>query len=738
MIMIYSKKSRFFSEAMCFGLVFTVFSSAIFAQDNVGEDSTVVYQADYFTEFNPITAQDMVDRIPGIGTTTGGGSFNGGPPRGFSGGGGSRRSPSSGGRGLGSGRSGGNEILINGKRTAGKNNQTSGQLDRITANQVNYIEIIRGTSGELDVRGSGQVVNIVLFEELSNTSISYDVNMDRYLDHTVEPGGSLSLSGQSGALGYVLNGSLIPGYDHNISKENSILGDFSPNDLIREERVREQDNYELSANLNYEFTPNSTARFNALFAENDNTTEVVRHTTDLKVVPNLLSREREDIPSEQDNWEIGGDYEFIRSNGGRFKILFINNESNRASIRERFDVASDNSGKKNLFLDTASTTRERIVRSSYTFDIFESQDIELGAERAQTILDSNLALGISGIDGAPSAALGGLIPVAVSNANSSVEEIRYEPFAIHNWIINARMSLETTLLYESSEISQTGDISNKRDFNFLKPKVDFRYDVTPQLQLRGTIEKVVNQLSFADFVAANDEDDDDSNTLAGNANLRQEWLWKYDLNAEYRLPNDVGVVSGNLYYHEHHDVIERIDVSPHKDSVQSANGNIGDGEMYGIRLNASIRMRMIDMPNLLLTSSVTVQKSTITDPFLQIDRRFQFDARGFNSMGFRHDILRWNFNWGAQWMNRYDGNNKRYDVDDIELIAGDPWLMLFGEYKDQRGITYRLDVSGAANGLGCRERQRFVGRISAGILEEIEDRCSNSGRVLTFKVTGTF
>ena len=144
------------------------------------------------------------------------------------------------------------------------------------------------------------------------------------------------------------------------------------------------------------------------------------------------------------------------------------------------------------------------------------------------------------------------------------------------------------------------------------------------------------------------------------------------------------------------------------------------------------------MPNLLLTSSVTVQKSTITDPFLQIDRRFQFDARGFNSMGFRHDILRWNFNWGAQWLNRHDDNNKRYDVDDIELVAGDPRLMLFGEYKDRRGITYRLDVSGALNGLGCRERQRFVGRISEGILEEVEDRCSNSGRVLTFKVTGTF
>jgi len=119
--------------------------------------------------------------------------------------------------------------------------------------------------------------------------------------------------------------------------------------------------------------------------------------------------------------------------------------------------------------------------------------------------------------GIPSAGFGGLVPVPVSNANSSVEEIRYEPFIIHNWVFNPRMSLETTLLYETSGIEQSGDVSNKRDFDFVKPKIDFRYDLTPQLQLRGTIEKEVNQLSFSDFVAANDEQDDDSNTQAGNS-----------------------------------------------------------------------------------------------------------------------------------------------------------------------------------------------------------------------------
>ena len=40
-------------------------------------------------------------------------------------------------------------------------------LQRIASSQVQEIQIIRGTSGDLDVRGSGQIINVVLFEELS-------------------------------------------------------------------------------------------------------------------------------------------------------------------------------------------------------------------------------------------------------------------------------------------------------------------------------------------------------------------------------------------------------------------------------------------------------------------------------------------------------------------------------------------------------------------------------------------
>ena len=728
-------------------LLISLISKTVFAQENVGDDSTVRYPADYFAEWSPVTAQDMLDRIPGMDSSGGfgppgggGGGFSGGfggggPPPGFFGRGGG----GGGGRGFGGGNRG-SEILINGKRTAGKNNSTGGQLSRITSDQVNYIEIIRGTSGELDVRGSSQVVNIVLYDTFTDASLQYQAQALQTDNNEISPSGSLSYSGQVGGLNYLVSASHSDSYTKSISKENSILGDLSPNDKIYEERTSEGKNTAISANLDYELNINSSARLNALFSDGDRPGDVIRRTTDLTTQPNIASYQRESAPSENDNWEIGGDYEYNTDSGSRYKILFISNEFTNSTTRERFELVGGGKEEKNLFLDSGSTTRERIVRGSYTFDIFSgAQDLEIGAERAQTILDSKLALGVINPLGTPSEAAGGLVPVSLDNANSEVEEIRYEPFLIHNWVINSRMSLESSLLYEDSEITQRGDVSKKRDFSFLKPKVDFRYDLTPTWQIRGTIEKIVQQLTFNDFVAATDLQDEDTNVQAGNANLQQEWYWNYEISSEFRLPNDVGVLSGRLFYEDWHDRIERLDVTSDEKNLLSANGNIGDGELYGLELNSSIRMRMIDMPNLLLTASLSAEDSKIIDPFLGIERRMLGSFRGRNTLGFRHDITRWNLNYGVNWSNLWDGNRIRYDIDDIELSAGDPFWSAFIEWVSPNNMTFRLDALRIINnGQFCRERQRFAGRISSGIIEEIEDQCTASGPTVSLRVSGTF
>ena len=258
----------------------------------------------------------------------------------------------------------------------------------------------------------------------------------------------------------IVSASAVPGYNYTEMREKSILPGELPNDFIDQTQIRDNATYTLSTNLDYQFSSRSSARFNALMAQDDNPTEVERLTVDLKGQGFEHSLEREDIPGTNTNWEVGGDYEFRRGNGDRFKVLGIANENDTTNTRERWDVLDDLREQKNLFLDTASTLGERIIRGSYTTDLTGGQSVEFGVERAQTILDSKLALGLLPLAKPGEQAYGGLTAVRIPNANTRVEEIRYEPFAIHNWRINPRMSLETSLLYETSEISLSGDVSN--------------------------------------------------------------------------------------------------------------------------------------------------------------------------------------------------------------------------------------------------------------------------------------
>src|SRR5210317_914247 len=160
------------------------------AQEPVtSDDSTVTYPAEYFAQYQPYSVNDMPASIPGINLAQGGGRTQGGPG------------------------AGGDQVLINGRRIAGKSNEGNSQLSRIAATEVQYIEIIRGTSGDLDVRGGTQVINVVLNESQSNVSFAYEVNLDQAYVGELIPGGKISATGQSGAFNYFLSAEREPRYD---------------------------------------------------------------------------------------------------------------------------------------------------------------------------------------------------------------------------------------------------------------------------------------------------------------------------------------------------------------------------------------------------------------------------------------------------------------------------------------------------------------------------------------------
>ena len=705
-------------------LITAIHSASLLAQDTpvTADDSTVTYPASYFAEFEPFSANDMLDRIPGINVARQGGGGGGGP--GSSGG--SNR------RGLGLG---GEQILINSRRITGKGNEGNSQLSRIPADQVQYIEIIRGTSGDLDVRGGSQVINIVLLEAESRSSVAYEINSDQYHDGEIKPGGKISLTGSSGAFEYLLSAETEPRWDYRKGFEVSNLGDGSLNNTIRRDTVTDSQPLVLSANLGYEFSDSDIAHINVQFEQKDSPFVDDRFLTDYQVTPIVSTIEQDITDHSGEFWEIGGDYEHTFSNGNRWKTQFIVNEDENDSLRERFEVDGANR-TKDLFLDNYNRYRERIVRTSYSMGLNNAQDIEFGVERAQTILDSTLQLGLLTSTGTPSAAFGGLTPF--TDANATVEEIRYETFAVHNWQLNNRMSLESTLIFEQSEISQSGDVSKTRDFDFVRPKLDYRFDLTPSLQFRATLEKDVAQLSFNDFTANADSNDDEQNEVAGNPDIRQEQSWRYDMNLEYRFNDDNGVINGNVFYHDLEDVIDRIDVSS-GGSLASANGNIGDGERFGAAINGSFRLAGWNLPNILLTSRVQVEDSSVIDPFLGTERRLNRQGKGNYSFGFRHDLDSRNINYGINYNDSFEGGRLAYDIDKIEDYDQDPRIMAFLEVQGWGGLIYRFEATNFHEQVRCRIRTRYEnGTIATGNISEIENSCSHAGEKYAIKIRGTF
>jgi outer membrane receptor for ferrienterochelin and colicin len=691
----------------------------VFAQNEeaglIMDDTNIVYPASYFVEYAPVSVNDMVNVIPGISQALGGR-------------GGNRR-------GLGSGE---NEILINGQRVTGKSVSARDQLSRIAADQVDYIEIIRGSSEELDVRNTGQTLNVVLKDALSRRSISTEINMDRYHDGTVDPGGKVSVSGQTGAFNYLLSAEAEPRYENEFRDEVSFDPDFTLRESRNETSIRDETDVNLSSAFSYQFN-NDLVQLNAQYGTRNPPTETERYITDFSGPSPVTRLETEDRSFDRYEWEVGGDWEHSFRNGSKYRVLFIVNDSEGEGIRERFAVDDQGTAEKNLYLYNLGRDRERIVRTSYTLNPWTGQGLEVGVERAQTIRNNGLRLG-SAIPGTPSASVGGLVPVNIANAFSEIEEIRYETFAIHNWQINARMSLESTLLLEQSEITQTGDVFNQRDFEFVRPKIDYRFDLTPSIQFRASVEKDVSQLSFSDFSASTDNSDDDKDTEQGNPGIVQEQSWVYSLNLEYRLPNNIGVLSSGVFYRDIEDVIDRIDITADPDRPQSARGNIGDGERWGLNLNASTRLGFVGLPNALVTANMSLQDSEIIDPFLGTERRLRNNGRGFAGLGYRHDLLAWNMNYGFNFANPFNGGSGRtfIDVDDIEIEENEPNLTLFVEKQAFGGTTFRLEAQNSLDSVRCRERIRFDGKTVDGIVEEIENSCNGSGRKFALKVRRTF
>jgi len=678
-------------------------------------NSTVVYSSDFFSQYNPVTANDMLDRIPGI-------SLGGGGPGGRGGD-----------RGLGTG----GNLLINGQRIAGKGNSARDQLDRITAAEVDRIEIIRDTSGALNVRGASEVINVILLASQSRSSTTVELVNRLNHDDTLETGGSVAWSQQVGNFQALVNLEARPNYENRDNREvrlgpnNELVG------TLFETNIRDQQEQTLSTNMSYSLGGHRM-QLNALISEGDHPRPVRRDFVDFTDAGLVNRIEEEDVNREESNWEVGGDYEFSFDDGSRLSVLFVANNEIRNTVRERYSANPAEVGlSKNLFIDSRQERQEFIVQGNYNFSINEAQSLRVGIESADTQLDSSLLIGSSSGSEPASASVGGLSPLlSVSNPGTKVQEIRYEGFAFHNWTLSDRSSLESSLVYETSEISQTGAVSKTRDFQFWRPSFDYRFNITENFRFRGTVKRSVSQLSFSSFAATTNEEDRDLNALAGNPELEPQTSWDYEGQLEYRLPNDGGVISSSISYSDIDNYIGRINATIDPNEPLSATGNVAPAKRWAMFNRASIRLNKLNLPNAILGMTLGLFDSEIIDPFLKTKQRI--GGRGFVGINFRHDITSLGLSYGIDYSHSIWGGNYDIDIKTITRNDRERSLDLFVSKVWFEDWTFRLESDNTLDASRCRYRQRFNGTTIDGDISLIQDSCSSRYRRLNLSIQTTF
>ncbi len=656
------------------------------------DGAIVTYEAEFFDAYTVVNAADMLRWVPGGAALLPDNRRRRGRPekRGFG--------------------SGGDQVLINGKRISGKSNDISSAMQRIQASVVSKIEVIRGTTAGLDVRSEGTLINVVLTEEIVGGSGSWQLHSGFYGD-SAEYDGLVSYSNSAGKLNYLVSAELGP-YNRG-GEEDRFEEFFTPgtNTLFEQRDINKPELEQqiiLNSSGSWSFDNGDELNLNARIAdkeEEQTETTVVTIVGD-PVTETLLNQSLED----RLNWEIGGDLENRIGASGTLKtrLIYTNKTSDESELVSLSSTIPGNVPSESLVLSDELET-EAIIRTSYSWPLTGTQNLELGIEGARNILEKEVQLSEVLADGT-------LTPIVLFNSDSDVEENRYEFFSTHFWQIREDIALESALNFEYSKIEQAGiDVNSARSFTYIKPRFDLRWDINDSTQFRSSLERTVSQLNFGDFVASFDSEDDQVD--AGNPDLEPERAWEWKFTLERRLADDAGVLEAQVYYNDIEDHIDKVAAT----DIISAPGNIGDAEHYGLTLKGSWRLAPIGLEGAVIDLTYNWQDSETTDPFTGVTRPMRFKPHNRYSVRFRHDVAAWKINYRVDidWWGEREQHDIRYRDRNDSLS---PNVNTSIQYRLTDKLLLWFDSRFVIDSHQRRVRERYDGNIGNDVLLRTEVR----------------
>lgn len=658
-----------------------------------GDDGTdrSVYAPGDFAQYGPVTALDMVRRIPGFAI----------------------QRDDSGNRGFGQARG---NVLINGQRVSAKANGAEAALGRIAVARVVRIEVLDGA--QTDIPGlTGRVVNVITDGEGSlDGTWRYKIRLRENLPPSLNEG-TVTLAGAKGALSWSLEADSAPQRAADAGWRLITDGQGNLLEQREEDFTRVTEDVSLSGSLAWKPASGTIANLNGKVAVWEVDGKQISKTYALGT-----GEGRRLFRFAEDEWnaELGGDIEF-GAGPGRLKLIGLARHEHSPFI-DRFEMGRlDGTGRYASNFEQTVDEGEYIARSEYALQAGQGRDWQLSAEGAFNFLEAEAALE-EATGGGP------LVAVPLDLANTRVEERRAELILTHGRQLSPKLNLQLSGGVEYSELTQSGDAENQREFTRPKGIASLSWQQSDTLKLVGKVERRVGQLDFYDFISSVNLDL--GNGQSGNTEIVPSQSWRYSLEAQKGL-GEWGASTVRLLYVDLEDVVDQVPIGN-----GAGPGNIDGATAFGVETETTLKLSQIGFKGAEITANGRYYDTEADDPVTGIRRSINGHLIWEYNIELRQDVPDTDFAWGVV----LEGFKQEpyYQISEVEWSGNEPpFLMAYLEHKDIAGMTGTLAIGNMSNQKDVYWRRVFNGD-RTGTLARTEEYSRSFGPIMTVELKGKF
>lgn len=664
------------------------------------------YGLDYFQRFEPLTVGDALKRVPSVSFLSDVLESDGVRLRGLD--------PAY------------TQILINGEKVPGSGSSSGSFgngadqaffVDRIPAELIDHIEIVRSNSANRSGDAVAGALNIVLRDALALDGGYVRVGALRFDDKRVREVIGAVWGGQVGP-GRLLIGANVQGRRN--PKEKLSLRYDEPGAALNNNEIQTdvRNGTDSSFNIAYDVPVGpGQLSVNGFYVHTDRyqNEDSIEYNDGVVSNAKLSTINDNDVDIQQDSYALNGKYKFPMAGGETtIKLGYAAFQADEYEFEYETEYLRDSTPFPDGDRFTGDRAKTRITddevsaKLEHKRELAAGTDLEFGVQYEGKRRDSRVSEVPRNRYNLPAATPPAYKPFAITS-KARLEQTRIDPYVMLSGRSNG-LKWEAGLRYETTDVTVQDFVINEKtdkDYGVLLPSASVRYNLTSADQIYASAARTVRRPSFQFLSPVTLEEELGDNDFRGDPTLEPEKAWGLDVGYERRMGRD-GVFGVNLFYRDVKDLIEIYNTG----AAGSANDppddvtwiysarNTGDGKVYGIEFDLSTPLSFIGLNNTGVFLNYSYLDSEVNDEFGK--RRFNSQAESVFNVGFIQDIPTFGAAFGMTYRKQGEAYSRVVGEEVTTTYGAD--LEAFIEKRIGKNMVVRLTGS---NLLDAKKKETF-------------------------------